>query len=180
MTKLFVLLFCVVAIALLGGCSSTVDKNSKSAPSQVTQKTCLGCALTKGELETIGGIIAETPYFQARQDYAIPIPGFVIIGSKRHIQSIDEFTSAERTDFIELLFTMRKRMRERLSIDTVYLIQEEDSPHFHIWLFPRYDWMKDFGKKIKSVKPIMQWAKEHLTEPENIQAVQEAAEKLKA
>lgn len=169
-----------VSVALLQGCSSIEDKGTKSIPAQVAQKTCLGCGLTKGELGTIGGILAETPYFQVRQDYAIPIPGFVIIGSKRHIQSIDEFTPAERTDFIELLYTMRKRMRERLSIDTVYLIQEEDSSHFHIWLFPRYDWMKEFGKEIKSVNPIMQWARENLTKSEDIQAVKEAAEKLKS
>lgn len=159
--------------------SAREDKSSEPALVQAAQKTCLGCALIKGELETIGGVLAQTHYFQARQDYAISIPGFVIIGSKRHIQSIDEFTPAELTDFIELLYTMRKRMRERLSIDTMYLIQEEDSSHFHIWLFPRYNWMNKFGKKIKSVKPIMQWAKKHLTKPEDIRAVKEAAEKIK-
>jgi diadenosine tetraphosphate (Ap4A) HIT family hydrolase len=140
---------------------------------------CIGCELQAGHIESIGGIIASTKYFEARQDYAIPIPGFVIISSKRHMQSIDEFTPDERHDFIDFVCKVRGAMRNTLGIETVYLIQEEDATHFHLWLFPRYDWMKQFGKKIKSVKPIMRWAIENLQTPENLQKVKEAAEKLK-
>lgn len=138
---------------------------------------CLKCALQKSELNTLGSIISATEHFQARQDYAVPIPGFVVITSKRHIQSIDEFTSAERTDFIEFVYVMRKRMRCALKIETIYMIHEEDDLHFHLWLFPRYEWMKQFGNI--SIKPIMKWASENLITQENLNAVIEAVEKLK-
>lgn len=140
---------------------------------------CISCSLSNGELKTIGGIIACSQYFEASQDYAVPIPGFIVINSKRHIQSIDEFSAEERADFIEFLYTVRKGMRKALDISFIYLIQEEDAVHFHLWLFPRYDWMQQFGTKIKSVKPIMQWAQQHSNTKENLHKVLEAAEKLK-
>ncbi len=140
---------------------------------------CISCALMGGEIETIGGTIASTEYFSAQQDYSVPIIGFIIISSKRHIQSIDEFTCDERKDFIEFLYKVRKSMREALDVETVYIIQEEDTSHFHIWLFPNYVWMKQFGKKIKSVDPIMQWAKGNLWTKENLQKVQEATESVR-
>lgn len=155
-------------------------KQGASATASQPKYSCISCALQRGELETIGGIIATTNYFEARQDYSVPIPGFIIIASKRHIKSIDEFTPEERSDFIEFLYALRKRMREQLGVQIVYLIQEEDATHFHLWLFPQYDWMKKFGSKIKSVKPIMQWAKEHLQTKENLDAVKKAVEKLKS
>ena len=77
---------------------------------------CISCDLQQGKRETIGGVIASTLYFEARQDYAIPIVGFIIVASKRHIQSIDEFTSEEQADFIQFLSAIRKIMREKLNI----------------------------------------------------------------
>ena len=142
---------------------------------------CLSCAIQKGEVESLGGLIARSNHFHASQDYEIPIPGFVILFSKRHIQSVDEFTEEERKDFIEFLYRLRKAMRQILNIQVVYLIQKEDtSHHFHVWIFPRYDWMAEkFGRKIQSVRPIMEYARENLKTEENLKKVEEATEKLK-
>ena len=73
-------------------------------------------------------------------------------------------------------------MRKALDIDIVYLIQEEDtSHHFHIWVFPRYDWMSEkFGKKTPSLRPIMEHARENLKTTENLLRVEEAVSILKA
>jgi len=103
------------------------------------------------------------------------------LASKRHLQSVDEFTDEERSDFIDFLCRVRKGMREALGIQVVYLIQEEDtSHHFHVWIFPRYDWMlEEFGKKIQSVRPIMEYARENLKTPNNLKKVDEATEKMK-
>jgi len=59
------------------------------------------------------------------------------------------------------------------------MVQEEDSSHFHLWLFPRYDWMKQFGKRIQSLPSIIKWAQEHLETVENFKLVKKATEKLK-
>ena len=140
---------------------------------------CIGCAIQTGIMDRVGeGITTE--YFDAHQDVEIPIPGFVILASRRHIMSVDEFTESERKDFIDTLCRARKALREALAIQTVYLIQEEDtSDHFHLWIFPRYEWMTEkFGRKIQSVRPIMEYAQENMKTPENLQKVQEVSEKF--
>ncbi len=142
---------------------------------------CLGCAIQKGEVEPPGGSITTSKYFNAHQDYEIPIPGFIIISSRRHIQSIDEFTDNEQQDFIKFLCHMRSALRQVLGVKTVYLIQKEDTPHhFHIWLFPRQDWMKKkFGRKIASVSLVAEFAKKKLNTKKNLTKVNEAKRKLK-
>lgn len=142
---------------------------------------CLSCAIQSGEVESPGGFIGFTKYFDAHQDYEIPIPGFVILVSKRHVQSVDEFTDEEQADFIKFLCKLRKTMRRALGVDVVYLIQEEDtSHHFHVWMFPRSDWMEEkYGRKIQSVRPIMEHAREHLKTDDNLKKVDEATSKMK-
>jgi diadenosine tetraphosphate (Ap4A) HIT family hydrolase len=147
---------------------------------QTKKIACLGCAIQNGQVESLGGSILTSKYFDAHQDYEIPIPGFVILVSKRHLQSVDEFTEAEQRDFIKFLCCLRKAMREVLKISVVYLIQEEDtSHHFHVWIFPRYPWMAKFGKKVQSVRPIMEYAKENLKTKSNFKKVRTATQKLK-
>ncbi len=141
---------------------------------------CVGCALQSGEFKGFGELIASTQYFEVRQDCYLLIPGFMVISSKRHVQSIDDFTQEERHDFIDFVYKIRRHMREILNIDTVYLIQEEDSKHFHLWVFPRYEWMEEkFGTGIRSVKPIMQWAQEHLDTTDNLNQVLDFIKQLK-
>ena len=142
---------------------------------------CLSCAIEKGEVARYGGSIASTLYFDAHQDWEIPIPGFVILASRRHLQSVDEFTREERADFIDFICRVRKVMRQALNIQIVYLIQEEDtSDHFHVWLFPRYEWMAErFGRKIQSVRVIMEYARENLKTEENLAKVDEAIKNMR-
>ncbi|MBP6974908.1 MAG: diadenosine tetraphosphate hydrolase [Candidatus Pacebacteria bacterium] len=146
-----------------------------------TQVSCLGCARENGEMERMGTVLT-TEHFDAHQDFEIPIPGFIIISSRRHLQSVDEFTDEEKIDFINTLTAVRAGMRKALGVDVVYLVQEEDTTHhFHVWVFPRYDWMTEkFGKKTASLRPIMEYARENLKTEENLQKVEEAITRLKA
>lgn len=145
------------------------------------QTDCLSCAIQNWSVEPQWWPIIETKYFGAHQDYEIPIAWFVILASKRHFKGIDELTSDEQIDFIKTLSKIRKAMRKSLNIDVVYLIQLEDtSHHFHFWIFPRYNWMREkFWNKIVSVKPIIEYAKEFLKTEENINEVIEKASILR-
>jgi diadenosine tetraphosphate (Ap4A) HIT family hydrolase len=142
---------------------------------------CLGCDQHNGVIENPSGFIFRTDDFGAHQDYEIPIPGFIIVDTKRHIQSIDEFTTEEKSNFMEFLIKIRKALREVLKIEIVYLVQEEDSSdHFHLWMFPRHQWMeKEFGRKIQSVRPIMEYARQNLKTKENIDKIRTANQNLK-
>lgn len=123
--------------------------------------------------------VIETKHFDVHQDWETPIPGFFIIASKRKIRSVADFTEEESKTFVELLVKLRKGMKKILNIDDVYLFQNEDTEHdFHLWIFPRYDWMEPFGRKIQSVRPIVNYAKEKMANEHVFKEVREAVEKM--
>lgn len=145
------------------------------------QTECIGCSIVRGEIEAPGGSVLNTKHFDVHQDICIPLPGFLILASKRHIQSVDEFTEEEKREFMEVLTKTRKAMRDAMGIKTIYLVQEEDtSHHFHLWTFPRYDWMAEkFGKKIESVRPIMRYCQENLKTEKIIREIEDSIRLLK-
>ncbi|MFZ1626511.1 MAG: diadenosine tetraphosphate hydrolase [Candidatus Moraniibacteriota bacterium] len=143
---------------------------------------CIGCACaTAGQ--SIAGYVNETELFHVHQDQEVPIPGFVILSTKRHVDSITDFTDAEANEFIALARRIRQAQREVLGIEHVYLVQEEDTEdHFHLWMLPRYDWMKDeakFGRKVGSAHNVLKFAEQNMKTPDNIALVIDAANKLK-
>jgi diadenosine tetraphosphate (Ap4A) HIT family hydrolase len=107
---------------------------------------CLGCAIASGPLVAYPGTIERSEYFHAHQDIEILLPGFVIVSTIRHIASVSEFSVDEEQAFAKVLARIRRAQRQS-GVQRVYLFQNEDSPdHFHLWLFPVYDWMLVFGK----------------------------------
>jgi diadenosine tetraphosphate (Ap4A) HIT family hydrolase len=142
---------------------------------------CIGCFYNTGGKNVPGYVIA-TEFFHAHQDHEIPIPGFVILSTRRHVESFDQFTDAEAAEFIKLVKKIRLAQRQVLGIQKAYFIQEEDTEdHFHLWILPRYDWMNDiakFGRKISSARPVLEYARAHLKTPDNIIEVNSAAAKL--
>jgi diadenosine tetraphosphate (Ap4A) HIT family hydrolase len=124
--------------------------------------------------------IITSKYFTVGQDWEVPIPGFFIISPLRNLKSIDEFTDKEATDFISLIRKVRIGMREVLKIDDVYLFQNEDSKHgFHMWMFPRHSWMESFGRKIESVKPIMNYATKNMLNENVLKNVRDSIKIMK-
>jgi len=86
----------------------------------------------------------------------------------------------ELLEFPRVLKFVREGMRYALDVDEAYLFQNEDSAHhFHMWMFPRYDWMERFGRKIQSVRPIMEYARKELKTPQNIEEVKRSINVLK-
>ena len=78
----------------------------------------------------------------------------------------------ETQEFIFLLHKIRKVQRDILCIKHVYYFYNEDtSHHFHFWLVPRYDWMRQFGKSVQSVRPVLLHARDNLNTPENLTEV---------
>ncbi len=120
--------------------------------------SCIACAIINKKFKT--ATVAISDHFDAHQDYRVPIPGFIIVASKRHVHGVDEFTKNERHDFIEILCQLRNGMKKALDIKKVQIFQDEDTQHhFHLWIFPRYPWMNEkFGKKIESVRLAMEYA----------------------
>ena len=127
-----------------------------------------------------GEEIIITQYFDVHQDWEVPIVGFFIVSAKRKLRSVADFTEAEAEEFIRLVMALRRGMTEVLNIKDVYLFQNEDTAHnFHLWIFPRHAWMESFGRKIESVRPILQHAKVNMLDEENFRNVRQAVKLLK-
>lgn len=141
---------------------------------------CLGCAIVSGKIDHSKAEIIVTRYFNVHQDYEIPIEGFLIVSTKRHIMSIADFTEEEQKEFIRLICKLRKGMKEALKIKEVYLFQNEDTiHHFHLWMFPRLKWMEKFGRKIESVRPIMKYAQQYMKTEKNLERIDKTIKKIK-
>ena len=141
---------------------------------------CIGCSIGNGDAVPPGGIITETKNFVLHQDPEVPIKGFLIIASKKHIQSISQITPEESSELFDLVYRARLAMKNTGYINEVTVIQEERSGHFHLWLLPRYNWMTDkFGNSLSSIREMMNYSKENLKTKDNIEEVLFVVNKLK-
>ncbi|MEG0773792.1 HIT family hydrolase [Clostridium sp.] len=141
---------------------------------------CIGCSIGSGETMPPGGIIAETKNFVLHQDPEVPIKGFLIIASKEHIKSIAQLTQEEAAELFDLVYRARLAMNNIPDITEITIVQEERSGHFHLWLLPRYEWMKDkFENSLSSIRKIMSYSKENLKSKDNLEEVLLVVDKLK-
>jgi len=127
-------------------------------------------------------VIVETTNFRVAQDWEIPIPAFYIVSSVQARRSIIDFNDSEIIELINLQRVVRRGMKEVLGISDVYFFQNEDSAHgFHIWMFPRHKWMDEkFGRKIESVRSIMDYAVQHMNNKNVYEQINESNHKMKS
>lgn len=97
---------------------------------------CMGCAISNGSMVAPGGIIQRTQYFCVHQDPLIPLPGFLVIASTRHIRSISEMQEDEYEEFSALVKTTHQAIKDATQVACLTIVQEENSKHFHLWFFP--------------------------------------------
>ena len=97
---------------------------------------CMGCAISNGAMLVPGGMIQRTKNFCVHQDPLIPLPGFLVIASIRHIRSISEMQEFEYEEFSTLVKTTHHAIKNATKVEYLTTIQEESSRHFHLWFFP--------------------------------------------
>lgn len=138
---------------------------------------CIACEIGKGDIIPPGGIIKETENFFIQQDLEVPLKGFLIIASKKHLKSITQLTFDEATELTNLIYKARLALSKISDINEVVIIQEERSNHFHVWLFPRYNWMNElFENSLTDIRKIMQYAKLNMKNEKNIKEVLSTAD----
>ncbi|MBR5670003.1 HIT family hydrolase [Candidatus Saccharibacteria bacterium] len=119
---------------------------------------CMGCDITSGKLMVPGGVIYRGDIAVLAADPEVPIPGFLVVNVSRHIRSLSELNSAERHEVVDVAAAAERALKS-LGISEVTLVQEERSSHFHIWVFPNYNWMTEqFGKGVSYLRDIMHYA----------------------
>lgn len=97
---------------------------------------CMGCTINSNEIIVPGGIICKTRYYSVLQDPFVPLSGFLVINSHRHIQCITEMTKEEYEEYSSL-FLITKIVLRKIYPETKFtVIQEDSSQHYHTWFFP--------------------------------------------
>lgn len=143
--------------------------------------TCLACEIQSGHRQVRGGTILLSPFFEVHQDFAVPVPGFMILAARWHVRSIADMTPIQQLDYLQTLTRTRQAMRDALGIETVHIFQEEDTKHhFHVMLFPREPWMEEqFGKRLETYPAIATYLKEHRNTDDQWAKVDDAILSLK-
>lgn len=123
---------------------------------------CIGCDIASGEMKVPGGFIYDGKHIVLAADPEVPIPGFLIITGKRHVNSYVDLTKEERMEISEVIVYAEKALKELNIASEITLVQEERAAHFHIWILPTYDWMVEkFGRGVYFARSIFSYAKEH-------------------
>ena len=73
--------------------------------------------------------------------------------------------------------TIQVIKREGISKE-VFLIQEETSQHFHIWIVPTHEWMNNVGKDVRNLQKIIDYSKDRVTE-KSLKEIVTTIEKIK-
>jgi diadenosine tetraphosphate (Ap4A) HIT family hydrolase len=143
-------------------------------------RLCLSCEIVRGNRRPIGGTILETLHFHAHQDVAYPVGGQVIVAAKRHVRNLDDLATAEINELLPLLVKIRAAQRSIIGIDVVYYFYNEDTKHhFHVWMVPRHQWMKQFRRSIEAVRPALLYARAEMSGSSSLDQVQHAVEMLR-
>jgi diadenosine tetraphosphate (Ap4A) HIT family hydrolase len=118
---------------------------------------CMGCAISDGSMLVPGDFIKKAKYFFVHQDPLIPLPGFLVIASRRHYQSITDMQEAEYNEFSALVRDARSAIKEAIDVEYITIVQEESSIHFHLWFFPwSQSLIEKYGKpSLSKIREIM-------------------------
>ena len=118
------------------------------ANEEIKYTGCPACAYANHEFTLPCGIAYEDEKYILSQDWVLPIKGFFILSIKKHIRRFDELTKEERNEMFDIVEKTISILRKHNICGKFDVIFEEDCGHFHIWIMPRYDWMKDLGDNI--------------------------------
>ena len=110
----------------------------------ITNNGCPGCAYARHEFYLDCGMAYENERFTLSQDFELPIPGFLIVALKRHIEMLSELTDEERNEMFFISDQAVRIMRANHICERFdYIFEEKESRHLHVWILPRYDWMTE-------------------------------------
>ena len=147
------------------------------ANNEIKFSGCPACAYGNHEFSIPCGIAYENEKYTLSQDWVLPIEGFFILSVKRHIRRFDELSKEERNEMFDIVDKTISILRKHNICSEFDVIFEEDCGHFHIWIMPRYDWMKTLGDSITgNISAIFKYAEENFKNEETYKRIKEISE----
>lgn len=139
---------------------------------------CMGCDIANYKLIPPGGYVYDDGFINVSADPIIPIEGFMIIGIKKHVKSMNDLNEFERNEITRITNKTIEVIKKLKIADEVLIINEERAAHFHVWVVPILEWMGKFNKSVKNINEIINYAKQNNT-IENQKKMMETIEKMK-
>ena len=151
------------------------------ANEEVKYSGCPGCSYAKGEFFLPCGMAYENERFTLSQDWELPIPGFMVISPKRCIETLSELSDEERSEMFELINKTIKIPRENNVCSMFNVIfEEKENRHFHVWIMPRYDWMKEkCGGITGCIDKVFEYAKNNMRNNANYNEIKRVSDIVK-
>ena len=146
---------------------------------------CMGCTIAKNfeNSSLYFGQVVRTKNFTIAQDFELPINGFIVISSVRHIESINKMTTEEKQELINLIDVVIMSLK-KLNVCSQYDVvwEEKGNNHFHVWLMPRHTYLLEaMGTNIiKKIGELFDYAKNNLRTEKNLQIVKNTIKQLRA
>ena len=136
---------------------------------------CPACAYAKHEFCLPCGMAYEDDNYTISQDWKLPIPGFIVVSPKRHIEKFNELSDNERIEIFKIVDKIIEILINNDICDRFNVIcEEKEKRHFHIWIMPRYKWMSDLvGNITENIGKIFSYAENNLSTKENVEKIQE-------
>ena len=141
-------------------------------------KGCLGCAYAKHLFGLPCGIAFENDKFILSQDWELPIQGFFVVSPKRCVEKFCELTDSEQIEIFSIVNKTINILRNNLICDRFNVVfEEKENRHFHIWIMPRHQWMKDVvGEISNNFGKIFNYALENMKTKENLNKISQITE----
>ena len=108
----------------------------------------------------------------------LPVPGMMVIETKRHVSKIEDLKDEELADLFSVWTSVSKAVRA-LGFDDITHVIEDRSSHLHLWLMPIHPWMRETTSgKLRNIQDIFDYVKENMITEEWILKTEEAVEKI--
>ena len=148
---------------------------------EIAYNNCPGCAYAKHEFALDCGMAYENERFNMSQDWELPIKGFFIVSPKRHIEKLCELTETEIKEMFQIINKTVSILRENEICERFdYIFEEKEKRHLHVWILPRYDWMKKIGEDIiDNIGLVFDYAKKNFRNSETYEEIDRITEIVK-
>jgi diadenosine tetraphosphate (Ap4A) HIT family hydrolase len=101
---------------------------------------CLGCAIVRGEVRPVGGLLARSPGLVLHGVAGpSPVPGWVVLTSERHARALYDLDDTAARELGPFAARVMRAQREALGAEHAYAFAIGDVlRHFHLHLVPRF------------------------------------------
>jgi diadenosine tetraphosphate (Ap4A) HIT family hydrolase len=138
---------------------------------------CDACSYASHEFSLPCGAIYEDEICTVSQDWSLPIPNFIVVAPKRHLELLTDLTNEENEHIFGIVNKVILIMREKIGVNRINCLYKElENRHFHIWIWSRDGWKERGINPILDMRELMDYAKNNMRQDENFKEIERTVE----